>query len=268
MAETPETTPEASSSTPPSGTAGSPPSDPTWRAPEGAPAWARGRTAEEILGIAQNLYSVAERFNQQGSVQPPPPSYQPPPSQAPQPILDDDFVTGRQVRELAEMRARELTAPLQQAIAQTSSTVLAIAQERNKDVFQKYGPEVHAYLANVPREQWTLDTVERVVKIVKADHLDEIAAEKARELAQSTIPTMRSGTNAGMGSSPSTQLLDRPDLPDAWKERARKAGLTEREFLEFCHASGITPEQYFKDFERGKSMMVSAVAENRFRPVT
>lgn len=254
------------SSTPPSGTAtngtGAPTSAPEpWRAPETAPAWARGRTAEEILAASTALAEQNQQMYGLLQQQLNPPK----PAQPPVQIADDDFTTGAQVRGYLDQRAQQFQQALGSTANQTASVIRGFVETQDPEPFKRWGREIDALLQNVPKDQWTLDAVRQAVRIVKADHVDELAAERAERLAAERIPTMRSNGGAGTGSVPTTSLgLDSPTIPDHWKRSAAAVGLGESELREFCAANGMTPDQFVEQF--GKGNLLTAVSENRVDP--
>lgn len=249
------------SSTPPSGTDTSrteaPTSAPEWRAPANAGRWA-GMTAEQILTHTQQMENEHQQMYGllQQQLQPPRPAT--PPVQ----IADDDFTTGAQVRGYLDQRAQQFQQALGTTASQTASVIRGFVETQDPEPFKRWGREIDALLQNVPKEQWTLDAVRQAVRIVKADHVDELAAEKAERLAAERIPTMRSNGSAGMGSVPTTTLGVQDDaIPDYWKRAAANVGLGDRELQEFCAANGMTADQFVEQFKKGN--LLTAVAETR-----
>jgi hypothetical protein len=237
-----ETTPAPSLSAPPTGAA----------EPYRAPAHSRfaGRTAEEILGIAEGLATVAERFNQPVQQQ----------QQAPAPnrfdldlprVADDEYVSGAQFNETIR-RFQNMPAPVdQQARNLAAQSIYAAVQLQHPEEFKRWKPEIDAEIRKLPPEYWTNDNLHVIVKMVRANHIDELAAEKAQRLLSESHPTIRSGTG-GSGSGPltHTRTLADDSLPQDWVKRANAAGITEEIVREFCNLTGQTPEQYLADVER------------------
>ena len=262
----------APSSTPPStgdgATPGGTPTPPTpWRAPETADPAFRGKSAEEILGIAQTLYGVAQRFNQQGVVAPAAPAPAAPAS-IPQPIQDDDFVTGGAVRQYVDQAARGFQPVLQQTLQQTAAMAHAFARQQHADAFQRFGPEIEAELSRIPVEMRNLDNITTIVDVVRGRHWRELAEEKARELAASIAPTLRSNGNGLPGSggpASTTPTLQSDKIPDAWRQKAQAVGLDDAAIADFCRANGMTTQQFYDQFSKGQ--IAAAVADtptNRF----
>jgi hypothetical protein len=215
-------------------------------------------TADQVLAHTQQLENEHSQMygllQQQVPRAPAPPAFQPP--------ADDDFTTGAQVRGFIDERARQFQQTMGQTAGQVASVARGFVEMQDPEPFKRWGREIDSLLQNVPTHQLTLDAVRQAVRIVKADHVDELAAEKAERLAAERIPTMRSNGGAGTGSSPTTIAgLDSPDIPDHWKRSAAAVGLSERELHEFCAANNMTPDQFVGQFKRGD--ILTAVSESR-----
>lgn len=275
-----EPTPTGASSTPPGTSTGgaapttpaaspasSAPATPAWQPPPGAPEWAQDPA--RLYQVATSAYGILQKFNQTGSL---PTQPQPTPAQPPvpagQPAADDDLVSWGQVKQYLEQMGQPIAQQSRWAIEQAASANLAVVQQKHAKDFERWGPEIHTLLANIPKDRWGLDNLEQVVKVVRADHVDELAAERARDLAPTLVPTMRSnGASPGAGgpSSPNGSWLDRETIPEAWRVKARDVGLTDAEIHEFCRTTGRTPEQLFQGLAEGK-FIAAAVADNRIDP--
>ena len=98
---------------------------------------------------------------------------------------------------------------------------------------------------------WTLDNLETVVKLVKVDHIDELAREHAQQLASQMEPTIRSIGAGGSVSVPidKAHSLESDKIPVEWKKRALAAGVTENVVREFCQTNEMTVEQFYKQFD-------------------
>ena len=250
---------ETPSSTPPGGTPTSttPPAPEPFRYGENAPAWARGKTAEEVLGIAQNLVNTFERApaspQAQGAVQT---QYNAASSNivrdsgAPT-VGDDDYITGKDLKAmLADISTRQVQPAINQGVELGASANLGWLRREHAEVFQKYGPEISQKLASVPKHLWTIDNLETVVKLVKVDHLDEISREQALKLASTMEPTIRSSGAGGSVPVPVKEhSLESERIPAEWKQRASAVGVTEQVVREFCAANEMTPEAFYKQFE-------------------
>ena len=216
---------------------------PEYRYPntEAVPEYLRGRTAGEAAQLLDALVKNQGQATQQ----------------APQPIApaaDDDYVTGAQVRQVQQQALAQVSPWLQTVADQQASMMYTVAKDKHADIFRKYEPEIIQTLQSVPRANWTLDVIDRAIKLVKGSHVDEILAERTRILESTMHSTMRSTGRAGLSpdspmSETVTERLEK--TPDAWKTHARAAGITDEQVREFCYANEITPDEFFKQFEKG-----------------
>jgi len=198
------------------------------------------------------MYSTLENVVRTGATpaQPPQPAYQPP-ANTYTPPGDDDHLTGRDARAMAEYYASRGNADVQSVINSNAEIALDIVKREYKDYFEKFGPSINATLAGVPDKRlWTVDNLRRAVKLSLVDHVDEIAREKAGQLAAEMEPTLRSTGAGGVQiSQPHADFTLRSEkLPSEWKERAAQVGLTEEAVNEFCRANDMTREDFFRQF--------------------
>jgi hypothetical protein len=203
------------------------------------------------LAVTRTLMaSVAKPFQPQA---PPQPQYQAPAPVASTAIDLEGYVTGAQAQAIQRDALARFESGNATAIDLAASGNLGIVQQMFASDFAKFGPEIMTELAHVPKTSWSVDNLKRIVKFVKSDHLDEIAGERAQQLAQQMEPTMRSIGGAGSAPVPTTQ----PDgfkaqwekLPPEWRAKAEKEGITETVVEEFCRGNeGMTPQDFFKQF--------------------
>lgn len=240
-------TPPASS-TPLGTTAGA--ATPEWRAPQGTRF--AGMTAEQVLGIAQ---ATTDMLSHGGA-----------PAAAPEPIAapaynvaDDEYLTGAQFKQaLAATRSED------PGLRMAADANLGLVRQQFAQDFAKYGTEISALIAQVPANLRTIDNLTRCVKMIRSDHVDEIAAERAQQLASTMAPTLRPN---GGGSAPAPvtreHTLESEKIPDAWKARARAANITEDTVTDFCRANGMTPAQFYKQFDTPMNNIVGEVNQRR-----
>jgi hypothetical protein len=212
-----------------------------------APEWARGKTPQELAPVLAQLADIATR----AVTAPTPPQYQaqyqpqyqyqntPPINQAAQPIAPDEYVTGASLQQqgaawqqhIAQQTAQAITP----AIDMMAKTNLNLARQQHADVFRKYEPEVLAALANVPKTQWDIDTLGRVVKFVMSDHVDEIARDRARHMLESQDPALRSSGANGYTTPPTTPALSPTQgLTEPQRNTLARNGVTLKTVEEFC----------------------------------
>src|SRR5258706_10479319 len=162
---TPTPTPAPSSPIPPSGTPTSASASevanivaPEYVYPsnEATPAWARGKTAGDMLQLMQGLVESVGRGAAAA-----------PAAAAPPVAGDDDYVTGATLRQAQNAPIAQVSPWLQQRADQQATVSYNISKRENSALFQKYEPEIIAVLQRVPRENWTLDVIENAVTFVK-----------------------------------------------------------------------------------------------------
>lgn len=246
------------SSPPPSGS-NSAPAEYRFANDASVPEYARGRSAQEILGLTQRL---VERFT-------------PPPTPAPQAPTQgtytapgsDDYITGAQLAASQQDAFQRYVQPdMTAGIDLAASANYGLTQSKYQKEFSKYGPEIVGRLAGVPKKLWTLDNLETVVKLVRADHFADYQAEWQTENRASIEATIRS---SGVGGSPPVpqdnkeNSLESEKIPDEWKLRAAKAGVTEATVREFCATNEMTAAEFYKQFETPKNAIVAEVPSGR-----
>ena len=204
-----------------------------------APQWAQGKTPEELGPTLAQLATLAERALVQTpvanpqpvvtSTQPPQywqqPQYQPPPPPQQDP---NDYVTAGQVNQMGQQYLQAAQQSAQQwanpAIEMAAQTNLDVVRQRNQQYFAKYGPEILQNIAQVPKVAWSIDNLDRMVKLALVPHLDELASERAAQLAAQQ-PALRS-TGASGVPSPNAAGDPATKLSEAQKLELRRHGLT------------------------------------------
>lgn len=240
----PQTQAQPSSPTPPSTTPGNAPSPEPFRFTKG-PEYLRGKTEEEVAALIEGFVQDAARGTQT----------QAQPQAQPTLPADDEYATGATIRNLGQ----QFTGTLQQMAEQNAQTAYGIARREHAEIFKKYEPEVLQILRAVPKANWSLDIIDRAVKMVRGEHVEEIAEEKARRLAATMEPTIRStGSGGSVPVSETKNKLDGDTVPARWRERAKAAGIGERELRDFCYEQGITEDEFFAQF---KNYVTDAVTE-------
>jgi hypothetical protein len=266
-----ETTPdtgqnnEAVSGTSPSTEAntGAPPSnleETGFRYGAGAPAYLQGKTASEAIDFVNNLVSEAQQLYQTVNTQ-----YQPQPQQTtvtPQNSTDPDlWLTDPAKAEQAH--SQKILGQVQNYIGQASQPLLQsnaqisrdVVQQRNKDVFNKWGHEVDQIVANVPLAQRSPALYEQAVKMVKANHVEELAQARAESL-------MAAGTGLESGGGRGADPFAMVDAEgrDVWEKfeqsdvgRNLTARLSKRQITELCDKAGMSVEEYADMVARSKA---------------
>ena len=209
--------------------------------------WARGKTGPEVVAIAGQLEGVVQRYVTTGSQVAP---QAPAPQTNGQPFADSEYVSGAQLNSQAPRLIAEGIAP---HIASMNEQMAGMALDRVKDQFRdefaKYGPEIYGHLSTLDKKSgvWTVDNLTRVVKLVRADHVDEIVRDKLN--ASSPMePALRSTGAAPIPVvPPSTDLSVKSEqIPAEYREKLAKAGITDATMDEFCRANSMTRESFIQ----------------------
>lgn len=208
--------------------------------------WARGKTAEEVLALTVQLDSTVQQLARQ------PQQPQVPPTQ-PQRVEfgDDEFVQGRQVKQLIEQFQHRGPDPYaQRAFQAASETAMSLLQQKpeNKWIFDGHGPEVRALVSQMPVETKTLDNLQIAVDLIGSRHYRDLVASEAQRFAAEN-PTMRSTGGAGSGSripNPQSEqgVLENPAIPEDQRSRLKSLGLTEQQIRDFCQVNGHTIQEF------------------------
>jgi hypothetical protein len=241
---------EQPSSTPPgTGTGSAPATPPEFKFGADAPGWAQGKSAKEILGIAQQYVDAYER--QQSYT----PQQQQQEEQYEAPQGQEEYVTSKGLQAAIAQAMKQVAPAIAQPTEAAASALYATIRRDPKfsEYFNKYEPEIQGVLSRIPRGNWTLDTIETAVKFVRGNHIDELASERAQQLISKMEPTMRPSGVAGTAPKPKDEIsLESDKLPDSWRNHAKQVGLSEKEIQEFCWGQGISVADFYKQFSDGK----------------
>jgi AraC-like DNA-binding protein len=211
------------------------------------PTWAQGKTAGEVLNLAQQM-EQALRSTQAPAPPPPAATYPPPVAGYPS---DDEFLvrpreaTARVAEQLFADRMAPALAGMQGMASMFATNQRMFAEGKFPEEFRKYGPEIDALMVQATPEQRTFDNYEKVVTFIRGKHMDEIAAERAQRLvAQGGLGERSGGT--GLAGTPQTSGVDFAKLPQGIGKIAERVGLTEVMVRDFCKANNMTPEQWMQ----------------------
>ena len=223
--------------------------------------WARGKTLDEVLAGAEQVSSNYQQLAgvvQQLAVDPRlnQPYQQQQPSQGGNwnDVKDDDVVDGKTFKQGLQAMAGMAPQQDQGQMAQMAWQMVANEPQRAR-LFQKYGPEIQAEVVSLPVHMRTLAYIRQVADIVASRHLDELATERAREIA--TTMTGLPIRSDGMGSP---AALESDGLPTNYQEILSKDGVDLAMVRGFC-ASQSPPWSLKKWFDNKPGMR--AVGSNR-----
>lgn len=196
--------------------------------------------------------SLQQLANQQAA--PPPP----PPAPASTPIADDDYLTGRQFRDAVNQYGQNMGTALSGAYERVAELALDRLRSNYPTDFQKWGGEILSKIQSLPLHLRTLDTMETIVKLVRSEHLDEIAQMRAQELVSSGNLTLRSNGSAGgyPGGSGPGNPLESEKLDAGLRARLQRQGVTLETVREFCAKNGQTVESWLADAEKAGSGVI------------
>lgn len=205
--------------------------------------WARGKTASELLSVGDQavnaLYQVATLPQQ---------AYQPPAPRGEE-IRDDDIIDGARLKQFAAQYAQPQVDPGTQS--QLAQLALSQVQGRHAKVFERYGPEIMGEVAKLPMGLRSVDNLETIVSLVRGRHVDELAEELARtKFANTAGLSARSNGSAPGYPGASGSLLESDELPTMYRERLKKAGLTDAAVRSFCVSSGQDYHQFIRDAKK------------------
>ena len=203
----------------------------------GIPDMIVGKTPEQVAQEYNQLYeyalkSLGNNEGQQSAPQPPvsnsgyqhqnysPPQYQTPPT-GPQPPTPDEWqmdpaTAYQKQREYDEAtRYQPVIGGLQ---GQLASTNVALIRRDYANEFKKWGPEILQLADSIPAQNRTYDALERVVQIVRSNHIDDIVEEKWQERMKTMTPdevSLRSGV-APATTAPA-HSVDFNELPEGYR---------------------------------------------------
>jgi len=184
-----------------------------------------------------------------------------------QQLANDDYVTQAHLQQAQQQAISQVNPWLQTVADQQATFGYNLAKRDHADIFKKYEPEIVQVLSRVPRAQWTLDVIQNAVTFVKGNHVNELLAEKTRELESTMYATMRSTGRAGSPTgSPLKETVAESleKTPEPWLKKAKAAGIGPEEIREFCQNNDLTPDEFFKQF--GAGVVTDAVTEVRSKP--
>jgi hypothetical protein len=222
--------------------------------------WARGKTAEEVLGLADTLNNTLDTYVRTGQQQPSPqPQYQQQPTQPQQqrPFANEEYVSPAELQAYAPRAIQEYVAPqLEEAIKLAASANLDSVKRDNAAIFSKYAPEVNELIATIPFPKRTIDNLRLAIDIVRGRHVEELASERASRLVAEMGTTVRSNGGQGAGGfqapdTNSSSVLQNEKVPASWRAMAERVGLNERTIDDYLQANGMTREQFVEQFNRG-----------------
>ena len=185
------------------------------------PDYLRGKSADETLDIVSKMEAAIRYAATAHNVTPP----AQPVVTMPEPTvqIDDDLLVTNPAewrRRFAADQEQRMNATLAQVAQPVFNNMAATAAEMarkddsNKDVAEKWWSEVEQVVGPVPTHMRSKQLYDQAARLVRSNHLDEIATERAQRLAAS-------GTGVeGVTRSGGTEGREPPAVEAAWSKLA------------------------------------------------
>lgn len=179
-------------------------------------------------------------------------------------VPDSDYVTGADLNRVAPRMIQDAVRGDLDAIANMAAqNALETVKREYQAEFQRYGPTIYGNLATIAdKRAWTVDNLRKVVKYSLADHVDEIARDKAARLVSEMEPTLRSNGSPTAPVAPTNPdlTIKSEKLPAEYRRMMEDAGVTEDTLDEFLRGAQMTREQFFQAASRNQ-----VITETRVR---
>lgn len=220
----------------------------------------QNKTADEVAQLTTGLYNAytASQASNAPPPSPPPPSQ---PSGAPAPNMgvnppNPDLIYSdppryqqeydAYVRNLMQTQMAQLAQPFMQ---QQGSTAKRLSQMGGfADVWRRWEPEIEMQMQSIPMHLRTSELYDQAAAIVRANHVEEIAQERAQQMLQAS----NTGTERvpGAGGAPAAATQDK--LDEMWDsghpffEGLKSEGATKQRIRDFCRTTGQSVDDYVK----------------------
>lgn len=185
---------------------------------DNVPSWAVGKTADEILRMTSTLYDTVQR-----GTSTPQPTAQAVPVSTPSGVDSELLYRDPAAYTAAVIAAAkaEVQREIQNAEGRVTMPMVSMARTQatafKPEIWAKYGPEIDTIMAEAPSQaRLNVETWRLAVKMVAAEHVDEVAREKAEELLRSgDVGTLRTDggvtSPASNGATPIRKLFATDD---------------------------------------------------------
>ena len=141
--------------------------------------WMRGKTADEVGGLSDQMYAELVRR----APTPAAPAAVPNNGTATTMPNQDLWLTdpnAAAAQMLAHARATEFAPAFSNMANQLGAAMREGVKRDCADEFRKYGPEIDLYINQMDPQYRSLDNIVKVVGMVRANHIDEIVAERSQ----------------------------------------------------------------------------------------
>lgn len=157
----------------------------------------RGKTADEVGGLSDQMY--AELVRRAPAAPAVPPNNGAATTMPNQDLwLTDPNAAAAQM--LAHARATEFAPAFANMANQLGATAREVVKRDYADEFRKYGPEIDLYINQMDPQYRSIDNIVKVVGMVRANHIDEIVAERSQAKLNEML---NSGAVLRPGAAPS-----------------------------------------------------------------
>jgi hypothetical protein len=231
----------------------------------GLPEWALGRSAVEVAQAGGNLYSAMlsgqpqtmPQQPQQFQAQPAPQPAIPAQPEGP-PVWDDMDPQGSTQRYIEYVAKTQFQPGMEQNQLVMAQTAQSLAQVKYPDEYRKWGHEIVATLAQLPPGQQTPYAVDKVVDMIRAQHVDEIVSErveaKIKQLQDSGSP-LRSDAQPPVVPAPTGVNFQQEELPENYKRLLERHRIDTAKLDEFL----MTPsgrQLYGDDIQKAREKFI------------
>lgn len=232
------------------------------------PDWAKGKTADEVLDMAQTLYKAVLN-NQPAQETPKPEMPQSQPMQQPngqsvappEPDLAYTNPAEYNARLQAWMQSQMQTqfqtqaAPFAQGLSEIAKAE-SMRDARYADVWRRYGPEIEAEVASLPAQMKTQPRFwNDAASLIAGRHMEELFKERAASQRPADSGTLETGGSvAAPGQQNATDKLAelfRDDHPAVERFKRLKWGAEQVRVK--ARTMGYTPDQYAEILLKGKT---------------
>ena len=176
------------------------------------PTWARGKTSDEILATASDLYAALQRPQTTPLENPPSVSSPPVTTSSDLPTVDSNLIYSdpneyhrqmeRRTEALVEKRLANAERLVMTPMASMARTQ-AQANPKRKDVWERYAPEIEAIVARLPdAAKARPDIWDEAARMVAGEHLDDIAQARAEAIIARGRDSGSLGTQGGSPNEP------------------------------------------------------------------
>jgi hypothetical protein len=157
-----------------------------------------------------------------------------------------------QIGQDVQQYVQSVGAPLYQSQAATAKQ-LSRNDPQHADTWKRWGSEIEGLMSKVPLAQQTSSEVwNQAAKIIQSQHLNEIIAERAKDMAATMGSIEQGGTSTAPGTAAASPDLQRIRESDYGKKHLE--GYTDNEITNIVSKTGDTLKQ-FADYCEGTNVI-------------